>query len=300
MAARSASSSITVAGVCGARPSPPRSTITMETPAASSMPSSRARGREARGGRTPPLPSARRARPRSDRAARRRCRPTRTSGAGASRTQVMCQPVRTRVQFGIGQPFVAGDQGQSVGRCADLSLEHAVDRGGLRPISDTRTFRAVRRGLTPRHDLPALRVGEQRQLGQPPFWISDEVLERLSRNGRENLLDRRGLEQVCVELHRAREPCGRILESQREIELRRTGPLVEIEWSEGQVERADRRQRRCSGGQTSPGRAESGWHRAGGRCAAMRTSSGTVLVFERLEGDLAHAGQEFPHRRISG
>ena len=48
-------------------------------------------------------------------------------GAGAPRTEVMRQPVRTRVQFGIGQPFLAGDQGQTVGCRADLGLERAVD-----------------------------------------------------------------------------------------------------------------------------------------------------------------------------
>ena len=48
-------------------------------------------------------------------------------GAGAPRTKVMRQPVRTRVQFGVGQPFLAGDQGQSVGCGADLGFERAVD-----------------------------------------------------------------------------------------------------------------------------------------------------------------------------
>ena len=47
--------------------------------------------------------------------------------AGALRAEVMRQPVRTRVQFRIGQPFVAGDQGQRVGCRADLGLEATVD-----------------------------------------------------------------------------------------------------------------------------------------------------------------------------
>ncbi len=220
-------------------------------------------------------------------------------GAGTARTEVMRQPVRTRVQFGIGQPFRRRRPGPN--RRVSRGPGPRTRRGSPMARADRgcpARFRAVRRRLTPRHDLPALSVGEQRQLGQPPFRMSDEVLEHFHVLVREPL-DRRGLEQVCVELHRAGEPSGRVLEPQREIELRRTGPLVEIERREGQVERADRRQcvvledehhleeRRTAGITPGPKRGDEDLQR-------------DLLVFECLQGHLAHAGQEFPHGRIPG
>ena len=128
--------------------------------------------------------------------------------------------------------------------------------------------------------------------------MSDDVLERFDILVREPL-DRRGFEQVCVELHRAGEPFGRVLETQREIEFRRAGPPVEIEWREGQVERPDRRQwvvledkhhleeRRTAG-------------IAAGAERGDEDLEGDLLVFECLQGHVAHAGQEFPRGRIPG
>ena len=119
--------------------------------------------------------------------------------------------------------------------------------------------------------------------------MSDQELERLHVLLREPF-DRRGVEQICVKLHRPDEALRRVIESQRKVELRRTGPLVEIKGREGQLERADRRQcvvlkdehhleeRRTAG--VAP-RAERG----------DKNLERDLLVLVCLEGNLAHAGQ---------
>ena len=85
--------------------------------------------------------------------------------ARAVRPQMMRQPIRTSVQVGIRQPFVAGDQGQRAGIRKNLGFERTVDGRRRMPTGDIDTFGCFRRRLAPRRDLPALNIGEQRQLG---------------------------------------------------------------------------------------------------------------------------------------
>ena len=171
--------------------------------------------------------------------------------------------------------------------------------GWLEPIGDVQPLGCDRRLVTPRHDLLDARrrtssdSSDSRRSGWATKLSSSfHVLAR-------EPLDRRGLEQVCVELHRAGEPFGRVLEPQREIELRRAGPLVQIEGRQGQVERADRRQRVV---------LEDEHHLEERRTAGITPGAQRgdedlqrdLLVLECLQGHLAHAGQEFTHGRIPG
>ena len=72
--------------------------------------------------------------------------------AGALRPQMMRQPIRTSVQVGIRQPFVAGDQGQRAGCRQDLGLERTVDGRRLRPSKGRYFLGQIRTapGSTPR------------------------------------------------------------------------------------------------------------------------------------------------------
>ena len=78
-------------------------------------------------------------------------------GAGALRPQMMRQPIRTSVQVGIRQPFVAGDQGQRAGCRKDLGLERTVDGRWLRPNKGLYFLGHIRTRLAPRRDLPGAR-----------------------------------------------------------------------------------------------------------------------------------------------
>ena len=104
--------------------------------------------------------------------------------------------------------------------------------------------------------------------------MSNEALEHFHVVVRE-ALDRRGLEQVCVELHRSGESvrvCPRTPARDRTLTYRSPGR----DRGETRPGRAGRPPAaRCSGGRTSPGIAENGWHHAGGRARGSGSPAGS-------------------------
>ena len=140
----------------------------------------------------------------------------------------------------------------------------------------------------PRLDLPTFSSESSDSSESRPFGMSDQVFEHFHVLLREPL-DRRGIEQIGVELHRTGEPF-RLSSNPSE----RSNFDVPVPWSSQAERRPGRAGRppamRCSEGRTSPGTAENGWHHAGAE-RRDKDLQRDLLVLECLEGNLAHAGR---------
>lgn len=133
-------------------------------------------------------------------------------GTDALSGQLPRQPVRPLVQGAIGQLSVSQGQGDPLRSVHSLLLEQAMHRHV--------EWRLRGSGILLDEELPQLRFGQERQVGEAP-------LRRVHRSGQEagepagQPLDRRLVEQVAAQLPGRREAVLLLGQLQRQVEFGR-------------------------------------------------------------------------------